>query len=54
MSGAEPWDPTARGCCEMVLLQGTAGSERATPVVRERAPTGVFADHAGAHAGSAK
>ena len=26
----------------MVLLQGTAGSERATPVARERAPTGVI------------
>jgi hypothetical protein len=34
----------------MVLLPGTAGNEGATPVARERAPTGVFADHAGARA----
>ena len=26
----------------MVLLQGTAGSERATPVARERVPTDVI------------
>jgi hypothetical protein len=32
----------------MALPQGTAGRERATPVARERAPTGVLADHAGA------
>ena len=44
----------AGGCCEAVLLQGTAGSERATPVARERAPTGAFADHAEARAAGAK